>query len=520
MNWKLMKKIRVIISLVFFLSIIILYLDLSFSLQQEYSVYPLFLQFIPSFLKFISIGTIAGIGFIIVMLLTFLFGRAYCSSICPLGTFQDIATYLRMKKKRIKFLYREEHKKTRYGFLAAAVILFIFGISFGLNILDPYSNFGRIISNLLRPATIGINNSIAFALESINIYSIYPLEFKGINIAGFIFSFLFLGLILWMSIKHGRLYCNSVCPVGTLLGFISKYSLFTIKISYINCSGCGACGKVCKSSCIDTEDEIIDYSRCVLCFNCFTVCPSSGLEYKFRYSRDMKTVIEPVNINKRNFLIQSAVWFTGGSLALKAQEKILVYKENKIPETREYAVSPPGSLSIENFTDHCTACHLCVAACPTQVLQPSFLEYGLLGILQPRMDYIKSFCNYDCTACTDVCPSGAILPQNGETKKLIQLGKASFIKDNCIVYSQGTDCGACAEHCPTKAVRMVPDPQVNKNAPLIDEEICVGCGACEFACPTIPYKAIYVKSNPVHLAAKLPKQEALEQPDPEEEFPF
>jgi ferredoxin len=137
------------------------------------------------------------------------------------------------------------------------------------------------------------------------------------------------------------------------------------------------------------------------------------------------------------------------------------------------------------------------------------------------MDYSKSFCNYDCVICSDVCPTGAILTQETETKRLIQIGKAKFVKDNCVVYSQKTDCGACAEHCPTKAVKMEIDPEVNLKAPVLDEEICIGCGACEHACPTKPYKSIYVEGNSVHQIAKKPKTEKLEEKiDLKEEFPF
>ena len=137
------------------------------------------------------------------------------------------------------------------------------------------------------------------------------------------------------------------------------------------------------------------------------------------------------------------------------------------------------------------------------------------------MDYKTSYCNYDCTICTDVCPSGAIISQSHEEKKLIQMGKVKFIKDNCVVYTQKTDCGACAEHCPTKAVRMELDIEVNKKAPVLTEDICVGCGACEFACPTIPYKAIYVEANLVHELAKKPDEKKIEEKvDYKEEFPF
>ena len=521
MNYSALKKVRVIFSLAFFISIIILFLDLSFSLPQNFSDYPLYLQFIPSFLKFLSVGTLAAAGFIFVIILTLLFGRVYCSSVCPLGVLQDVITFLRKKFKKLKFDYTQPFTKTRYMILGIVIILFLAGSAFGLNLLDPYSNFGRILTNIFHPILIGLNNSVAYLFESFNLYWFQPVEFRGINWFPLLFSLSVLVLIIWMSYKYGRLYCNTICPVGTLLGFISKFSFFKIAISEPNCKGCGVCEKVCKANCIDTENSHIDFERCVSCYNCFTVCPTAGIEYSFRYSHKKK--IKPmIDIEKRDFVVKSAIFFIGANTVLRAQKKIEVYKDSTVPVIRESAVSPPGSISTDNFTDKCTACHLCVAACPTHVIQPSFLEYGLLGIMQPRMDYIKGFCNYDCFVCGEVCPSSAILPQQVEQKKLIQLGKATFVKDNCIVYSQGTDCGACAEHCPTKAVRMVldSDPNVMRKAPKIDEEICVGCGACEYACPTKPYKSIYVKSNPIHLIAKKPKEEKLEQPDLEEEFPF
>jgi ferredoxin len=147
--------------------------------------------------------------------------------------------------------------------------------------------------------------------------------------------------------------------------------------------------------------------------------------------------------------------------------------------------------------------------------------YGLKGMLQPRMDYITSFCNYDCTLCGEICPTGAISPVPLEEKKLIQLGKAKFVKENCIVETQKTDCGACSEHCPTKAVKMVPFEGFPKlTIPEVTEDICVGCGACEYACPTDP-KSIYVEGNVIHQQAKEPKQEELDKDvDYKEEFPF
>lgn len=518
MDLRYLKKIRIVLSIIFFLSILLLFFDLSFSIQSSFSDYPLYLQFIPAFLKIFSVGIIGGLGFFIVILLTLLFGRVYCSTICPLGILQDFILFVRKKVKKINFYFSDALIRTRYIFLIIPIVFFLFGIALGFNLLDPYSNFGRIINNIFRPILIFINNIAALILEYFNAYLINPIAFQGVEYFSLTFSLIVLLLIIWLSAKYGRLFCNSVCPVGTFLGLISKFSFFKIEIDESSCIFCSECETVCKSSCIDSESQVVDFSRCVGCFNCVDICASGGITYKSRYKLNESGKL---NFSKRDFFKNIGIFALGSNLILKAQKKIEVYKPNKTPVIRETPVSPPGSISVDNFNDHCTACHLCVASCPTQVLQPSFLEYGILEIMQPRMDYKSGFCNFECNICTEVCPSGAIQSTQLESKKRIQLGKAIFVKDNCVVYTQKTDCGACAEHCPTKAVKMVFDETVKLKAPKVDDKICVGCGACEFACPTFPYKAIYVEGNPNHLLADKPDKSKLEeQIDLKEDFPF
>jgi ferredoxin len=205
-------------------------------------------------------------------------------------------------------------------------------------------------------------------------------------------------------------------------------------------------------------------------------------------------------------------------------KKIIQSQPTTIPVHVTSPVSPPGSKSVDHFTATCTACHLCVSACPSRVLVPSFLEFGFLGIMQPRMDYHAGHCNYECNVCMEICPSGAIQPLNLEEKKTTQLGVAKFIKENCVVYTDNTNCGACSEHCPTKAVNMVPYlnmPAKQLVIPKVNPDICIGCGGCEYACPTKPYKAIYVDGNPVHKIARKPEVKTIDQPvDSSEDFPF
>lgn len=518
------KKIRVVVSLVFFLLISLVFLDFGNLLPPTVVTYILYLQFVPSLFKFINQFSIAVIGFIVILLLTFFFGRLYCSSICPLGAFQDLISRISkkfIKKKRYRF--SKPHNWLRYSILIITILFYLIGSGFLINLLDPYSTFGKIFSNLFRPILIGVNNSLSTIFEKLNIYWLYPYDFRGVSWLAIGFSFSFLVLVFYFSFKYGRLYCNTICPVGTLLGFLSKFSFYKIAIDQATCKGCGVCERVCKSNCIDLKSETreIDFSRCVSCYNCFTVCPTNGIKYsrnKFNKTVDVKSEIEP-DINKRTFILSSLVYLIGVNAISFAQNKIIPKKKSTIPILKKYPVSPPGSKSIKKFSGSCTACHLCVSACPTQVLQPSYLEYGFLGILQPRMDYEKSFCNYECALCTEICPTGAISKVTVKEKKTIQLGKANFLKDNCIVYTENTDCGACSEHCPTKAVAMVP--YKNLMSPKVNQEICVGCGACEYACPVKPYKAIYVEGNPIHLIAKKPEIKKIEDKvDLKEDFPF
>jgi ferredoxin-type protein NapF len=224
--------------------------------------------------------------------------------------------------------------------------------------------------------------------------------------------------------------------------------------------------------------------------------------------------------NKRKVIIGSILLLLGLARRSSGQSKTapVPKKASTVQENRTSPVCPPGSATIANFTAKCTACSLCISVCPNNVLQPSFREYGVAGMMQPRMDYHMSFCTYECVKCLEICPTGALLPLVLDAKKLTQIGKAVFIKDNCIVKTEKTACGACSESCPTKAVHMIPF-EGKLVIPETKDEICIGCGHCEFACPTKPYKAIFVNGNPVHSAAKKPVNVQTDKTKPVE-FPF
>ena len=520
MNFRWLKRIRVVVSLAFFLLIAFLFIDFANTFSAKLVNGILYFQFFPSLLKFVSLTSILATGFIAVTLLSLVFGRVYCSFLCPLGTLQDILHFVAQKfrkKKRRKY-YRPLNWIRFPILIAAAALLLFFGNVVFAGLLDPYSNFGRITSNFIRPIYFELNNLLTLILEKREIYSLKPVEMKSYSWLSMGYSVLLLGTLTWLSVKHGRLYCNTLCPVGTLLGRFSEVSLFKIKLDQVACTSCGICSNKCKANCIDSKNKFVDFSRCVGCLDCLYVCPGGGVKFEFS-PKPVNLLSETAQSDVRRDFVKKSVLIP---VALSAWTKTSIAQEVKnalIPINREHPVTPPGAVSQQHFNAYCTACTLCVSACPTQVLQPSVLEYGLQGVMQPRMDYKTSYCNFDCIICSEVCPTGAIKPIDLETKQLTQLGKAKFVKENCVVYTDETACGACSEHCPTKAVDMVPYlDKEGLTIPEVTEDICIGCGACEYACPTDP-KSIYIEGNVEHVLAEKPKEEEIEKQELEE-FPF
>jgi ferredoxin/cytochrome b subunit of formate dehydrogenase len=518
-----LKTLRIGISVLFFALIAFLFLDFWNLGAQFIAGGLLYLQFVPSLLKFVNTAAFGAAGFIVVLIITALFGRVYCSTICPLGTLQDVIGFVfRRNRKPDRYRYKAPQNLLRYAVLVLTVAFLIAGSGFLLNLLDPFSTFGRIASNLLRPAALAVNNAAAMTLEMLDVHALYRVQWTVIAPISVGFSIGLLMLVGLLSARHGRLYCNTCCPVGALLGLLAKYSLFQIGMDSSACKGCRLCESVCKAGCIDIQNKIVDATRCVGCYNCFAVCRKKGLRFESRWPRILSgSHPEP---ERRGFILNSVIWFVGIMGFAEPARKIIQSKPTTIPVQLTNPVTPPGSRSLEHFTSTCTACHLCVSICPSRVLVPSFLEYGFLGIMQPRMNYHAGHCNYECNACMDVCPSGAILPLDLGKKKLTQLGVAKFIKENCVVFTDKTNCGACSEHCPTKAVNMVPYANpANKQLviPEVKAEYCIGCGACEHACPTKPYKAIYVNGNPVHKIAQMPVVKTIDQKiDYDADFPF
>lgn len=506
----MLKKIRTILAAVLFTGLTLLFLDFTGTLHVWLG-WMAKIQFLPAVLA-LNLAVTAAL-----VVLTLLFGRVYCSVICPLGIMQDIISWIHgktKKKNRFRFSYSPAKNWLRYTML----VLFIIGLILGAHsiavIIAPYSAYGRIAGNLFAPIYQWGNNLLAWLAERAGSYAFYSVDVWIKSISTFVIAvvtFVVIGFLAW---KHGRTWCNTICPVGTVLGFLSRFSFLAPVINTDKCRNCGLCEKQCKASCINSKEHQIDYSRCVVCMDCIDTCKDGAISYARRKkctsaagSPDVNEVKagaekkeEGMNAGRRAFLTTGT--FVVATATMKAQEmKVdggLAAIENAEKPERQTPIVPAGALSLKNFADHCTSCQLCVSVCPNQILRPST---SLLTLMQPEMSYERGYCRPECKRCSDICPAGAIRPVTVEEKSSIQIGHAVVNLDNCVVNTDGVKCGNCARHCPVGAIRMVrknPDDPKSLMIPTVNEERCIGCGACENLCPARPFTAIHVEGHEVH----------------------
>lgn len=490
----MLRKIRIILASLFFAGITLMFLDVTGAVHKWLG-WMAEVQLLPAVLA-LNVVVIA-----MLLLLTLLFGRVYCSVICPLGVMQDIISWINgkgAKKNRFRFSYSPARNLLRYSILA----LFIAGMVLGANqivvLIAPYSAYGRIASSLLAPLYQAGNNLLAWIAERAGSYAFYSTEVWIRSTATLVTASVTLAVIGVLAWKYGRTWCNTICPVGSFLGLISRFSIFAPVINQDKCRSCGLCERQCRSSCITMKGHEIDYSRCVACMDCIDICKDGAISYALRKRKAQKNEAE--GVSRRTFLTIGAL--TVVSATAKAQEmKVdggLAEIERAQKPVRKTPVVPAGSLSLKNFNQHCTSCQLCVSNCPNQVLRPSS---ALETFMQPEMSFERGYCRPECTNCSDVCPAGAIRPVTVEEKTSIQIGHAVINLDNCVVNTDNVSCGNCARHCPARAIKMVnkdPDNPESLKIPAVNEERCIGCGACENLCPARPFTAIHIEGHEVH----------------------
>lgn len=569
----MLRIIRITLAAICFVAVTLLFLDFTGTLHLWFG-WLAKIQFLPAVLA-LNFVVIA-----ILLVLTLLFGRIYCSVICPLGIFQDCVSNLssRRKGKKARFSYSKEIKWLRYGVLVLFVIALVAGLNALVALLAPYSVYGRMVQSLLAPVWQWGNNLLAWIAERQDSYAFVTKDVWLKSLPTLIVAAVTFVVVVVLAWRNGRTYCNTICPVGTTLSFFSRFAMFRPVIDKSKCKSCHACERKCKAACIDVDNHKIDYSRCVDCFDCIDSCRLGALKYRFAWGRGVgsgftgaKTpqnapagskmtsdeskngqnrssaaptpvaepvvrqgsptaevtdngkgvstidatspVAEPVEATdkgRRAFLVGGAAVIGGSllsSIPMRAEEEEIKDKKRdggfaevlpKKAPNRKTPVTPFGSESVEKFYKHCTACQLCVTVCPNNVLRPSSrLEH----LMQPEMSFEKGYCRPECVKCSEVCPAGAILKITPEEKTEWKVGTAGVNYDLCVVNRDGVSCGNCAHHCPVGAIRMVrknPDDEKSPRIPSVNEEKCIGCGACENLCPSRPISAITVNGYSVH----------------------
>lgn len=487
----MLRKIRIILATVMFIGITWLFLDFTGTAHHWLSWMPK-AQLLEALL--------AGNVIVVVLLsaLTLIFGRIYCSVICPLGVMQDIIGWLGKKAKKNRYSFSKALSWLRYSVLVVFLVAHLVGLTVLVQLLAPYSAFGRIAANLLQPVWMAGNNLLAAVAEHMDSYAFYTTDIWLRSASSLAIAAVTLIILFVLAWRHGRTYCNTICPIGTILSFLARFSFLKVSFDKDKCRNCSLCSKNCKAACIDFKNHTVDYTRCVVCGDCIESCKFDAL----KYARATQKSDKPANTDtaRRSFLIGSALVST----AVLAQEKkkvdggLAAIADRVIPE-RQTPLTPPGSLSAQNMARNCTGCQLCITECPNQVLRPSS---DLMTLMQPVMSYERGYCRPECSRCSEVCPAGAIKPITPIEKSAIQIGHAVWIKQNCVAVNDDVPCGNCARHCPTGAIEMIPlDPEDGDSpmVPSVNEAICIGCGACEHLCPgKNGQTAIMVEGHEVH----------------------
>jgi len=444
---------------------------------------------------------------LIVLALTFVLGRFFCGWVCPMGTLLD----------GCHRCIGQSGKSTARNLGALKYLLLLFllgGALFGLPVagyFDPFSILVRGLAVAVYPAINALTSTFfTFTYqrmpEWVNALTEPAYAFLKATVLPFRQNYFELALlsaailltVFLLERLSRRFFCRNLCPLGALFALVSRFSLLHGKTG-AKCGKCRNCREVCRMGAIDEERRISPLS-CNLCLDCVDLCPGNKISFTFtRETREAPFF----SVSRRALL---------GSFALGATLPFFLKTRALARRADPYLIRPPGAQAEDEFLGRCVRCGECMKVCIGNALQPTFLAAGIEGMFSPRLMARLGYCEYNCTLCGQVCPTGAIrklaLPEKQKTK----IGHAFFDKNRCLPYAKGIPCMVCEEHCPTpdKAIQFREAEVVNdKNErvsvkqPYVVDERCIGCGICESKCPLPGVAAVRVTSagesrNPDH----------------------
>ncbi|MBU4342676.1 MAG: 4Fe-4S binding protein [Candidatus Omnitrophica bacterium] len=433
-----------------------------------------------------------GIIFSLIMLaLTLIVGRFFCGWVCPLGTIIDACGAISKRKTKLTQSKNKTLRSIKFYILAVIAIFSFIGIQIAW-VFDPIVITARFVSlNLIPAVTLGFDKVFIFFIRQFNFYGpLYDFYralkslFLGVNVYYFSHSgiiFIFFLLIACSTLLAKRFWCRAICPLGAMYSLVARISFLRRIIE--ECAGCLKCKTNCRMAAIN-DDLSYQKGECILCMDCIYDCPTHKTRFAWSLPvppRRCNNASQPLHLRggttRREFIFLMLASFL--SLGLGFGKKAAVSK----------VIRPPGVLKEQEFLDRCIRCGNCMKVCITNGLQPSIFECGLDGIWTPRLVPEIGYCEYQCTLCGNVCPTGAIPRLSLEEKKKTRLGVAEVDRSICLVWAHNKECLVCEEHCPVsdKAIKLTEGFK-----PYVDPRLCVGCGICQNKCPVRPQRAIKV----------------------------
>jgi polyferredoxin/formate hydrogenlyase subunit 6/NADH:ubiquinone oxidoreductase subunit I len=446
--------------------------------------------------RFLIAGTILAL---VMLLAALVLGRFFCGWVCPLGTVIDFSG---RDNKGVKISDSKISQLRKMKFLILSLVFFccLLGIQLAW-VFDPITIAGRFVSlNFIPAVTYIINGFFTLTIRTFHLYGgLYDLyrdlrsSLLGVKVYYFSHAILIFSLFLAIFIagyKLKRSWCRIVCPLGALYALFSKFSLIERRVD--TCNHCRKCHSNCRMGAIKEDNSYVK-SECVLCMDCVYDCPNKSTHFRLNGWQTGPGKKPDGNvesgITRRQFLALAV--FSGISSRLKLKDEILSSGKRK-----QRVLRPPASLKEEEFIDCCVRCGNCMKVCITNGLQPTMLESGVGGVWTPRLVPEIGYCEYHCTLCGNVCPTGAI-PKLTEPEKLkTRLGLPKIDRNICIPWKRGEPCLVCEEHCPipSKAIKLKKAVVNGKiiTRPYLNLSLCIGCGICQTKCPTRPERAIKV----------------------------
>lgn len=465
----------------------------------------------------VMVSTVLATGYVykflgwglLVIAITFLFGRVFCNWACPFGTLHQFVGWLFNVKTNSGRIEQNRYVDAQY-LKYAILIIFLVMSSMGalqIGLLDPIVIMYRVLTTVIAPASdMAVDQMVRAASDvGVNLPFVDALKFApGVERRVFVGSFwvgllffVFVALNLWKP----RFFCRFLCPLGAMLGSISRFSLFRINRIVERCTDCNLCLTRCEGA-ADPQSQV-RMAECFSCMNCIDDCPEDALEFSLFNLDSMQVKKEP-DVSRRRLVFAS---LTGLISFPMLRNNGLATDENFSPDM----IRPPGSVAEEEFLERCIKCDQCINVCPTNVLQPATLaEGGIEAVWTPVMNFNISHCQLKCTLCSEVCPTGAIR-QISATEKLgvgeyepqgpVVLGTAFIDTSRCLPWANEIPCVVCEEVCPVapKAIQTRDEEAkdvfgntVVLNKPFIVPELCIGCGICEAECPVLDQRAVYV----------------------------